>query len=190
LTIKCTWRAWSLLDHKMHLTGMVACCALLCVLCCAEMKLSQLLREANIQFGTLEHDPEVTGVTLDSRAVKPGFVFVAVRGVPLPSRVPLDGHDYIAKAIGLGAVAVVGTREGVRLQIPYVNVPNDRRAVADLSSAFWGFPGRTLELIGITGLKLAEFRRLEFGLTVAKNLCPGISPRQKRQPCRNCSPNL
>jgi UDP-N-acetylmuramoyl-L-alanyl-D-glutamate--2,6-diaminopimelate ligase len=117
------------------------------------MKLSQLLREANIQFGTLEHDPEVTGVTLDSRAVKPGFVFVAVRGVPLPSRAPLDGHDYIAKAIGLGAVAVVGTREGVRLQIPYVNVPNDRRAVADLSSAFWGFPGRTLELIGITGSK-------------------------------------
>ncbi len=117
------------------------------------MKLSRLLELANIGFGTLEFDPEVTGVTLDSRAVKPGFVFVAVEGVPLPSRPPLDGHDFIAKALVNGAVAVVGTREGIALEIPYINAKNDRQAVADLSAAFWGFPGRKLELIGITGSK-------------------------------------
>ncbi len=117
------------------------------------MKLSKLLQDANIGFDTLEVDPEISGVTLDSRAVKPGFLFVAVQGVPLPSRAPLDGHDFIPKAIANGAVAVVGTREDLRLEIPYLRVQNDRQAVADLSLAFWGFPGGKLELIGITGSK-------------------------------------
>ncbi len=117
------------------------------------MKLSKLLELAKIPHGTLEVDPEITGVTLDSRAVKPGFVFVAVQGVPLPSRPPLDGHDFIAKALVNGAVAVVGTREGITLEIPYIVTKDDRQAVADLSMAFWGFPGRNLELIGITGSK-------------------------------------
>ncbi len=117
------------------------------------MKLSKLLHDANIGFERLELDPEITGVTLDSRAVKPGFLFVAVQGVPLPSRKPLDGHNFIDNAIANGAVAVVGTREDLRLEIPYIVTKNDRRAVADLSAAFWGFPGRKLELIGITGSK-------------------------------------
>ncbi len=117
------------------------------------MKLSELLKLAKIPHDALEVDPEITGVTLDSRAVKPGFLFVAVQGVPLPSRPPLDGHDFIPKALANGAVAVVGTREGIALEIPYLRVPNDRQAVADLSAAFWGFPGRKLELIGITGSK-------------------------------------
>ena len=117
------------------------------------MKLSRLLADAKIQHGTLEVDPQITGVTLDSRAVKPGFVFVAVQGVPLPSRPPLDGHDFIPKALLNGAVAVVGTTDGLVPEIPYIRVKNDRQAVADLSGAFYGFPGRKLELIGITGSK-------------------------------------
>ena len=117
------------------------------------MKLSRLLADAKIQHGTLEVDPQITGVTLDSRAVKPGFVFVAVQGVPLPSRPPLDGHDFIPKALLNGAVAVVGTMDGLVPEIPYIRVKNDRQAVADLSGAFYGFPGRKLELIGITGSK-------------------------------------
>lgn len=117
------------------------------------MKLSKLLELAEIPHERLEVDPEITGVTLDSRSVKPGFLFVAVQGVALPSRPPLDGHDFIAKALANGAVAVVGTREGVALEIPYIGVQSDRQAVADLAAAFWGFPGRNLELIGITGSK-------------------------------------
>jgi UDP-N-acetylmuramoyl-L-alanyl-D-glutamate--2,6-diaminopimelate ligase len=117
------------------------------------MKLSQLLSRAKISFEFLEHDPEITGVALDSRAVKPGFVFVAVQGVPLPSRPPLDGHNFIPKALENGAVAIVGTREDLTLEIPYIRVQNDRQAVADLSQAFYRFPGRKLELIGITGSK-------------------------------------
>ncbi len=117
------------------------------------MKLSKLLKDAKIPFTILEQDPEITGVTLDSRVVKPGFLFVAVHGVPLPSRPPLDGHDFIPKAIDNGAVAVVGTRETFALEIPYLAVQNDRQAVADLSAAFYNFPSRKLKLIGITGSK-------------------------------------
>ena len=117
------------------------------------MKLSQLLQNALIQFLNFEQDPEITGVTLDSRAVKPGFLFIAVQGVPLPSRSPLDGHDFIPKALENGSVAVVGTREAISFEIPYIRVKNDRQAVADLSQAFFGFPGQKLELIGITGSK-------------------------------------
>ncbi len=117
------------------------------------MKLSKLLELAKIPLDTLKVDPEITGITLDSRSVKTGFLFVAVQGVPLPSRPGLDGHDFIPQALANGALAVVGTREGFALEIPYIEVQNDRRAVADLSAAFWGFPGRKLELIGITGSK-------------------------------------
>ncbi|RIH83223.1 UDP-N-acetylmuramoyl-L-alanyl-D-glutamate--2,6-diaminopimelate ligase [Calidithermus terrae] len=94
----------------------------------------------------------VRGVTHDSRQVEPGFVFVAVRGVPLRSRPPLDGHDFIPQALERGAVGVVGTRELV-LPVPYCKVDDDRAALADLAAAFWGYPARRLELAGVTGSK-------------------------------------
>lgn len=94
----------------------------------------------------------VTGVTHDSRLVQPGFVFVAIPGVPLPSRKPLDGHDYIPQAIEKGAVAIVGMRD-LDLSIPYLQVRDPRAALADLSAAFWQYPAKKLELLGITGSK-------------------------------------
>jgi len=94
----------------------------------------------------------VTGVTHDSRRVQPGFVFVAIPGVPLKSRHPLDGHDYIPQALERGAVAVVGVRN-LRLGVPYLQVVDARSALADLSAAFWGYPARRLELLGVTGSK-------------------------------------
>lgn len=115
------------------------------------MKLSELLRLAQLE-ADISSDPEIAGVTHDSRLVRPGFVFVAIQGVPLPTRPPLDGHDFIPKALELGASAVVGTK-GLELPIPYIRVSNDRRALGDLSSAFWGFPARALKIVGVTGSK-------------------------------------
>jgi UDP-N-acetylmuramoyl-L-alanyl-D-glutamate--2,6-diaminopimelate ligase len=112
------------------------------------MRLSDLLQlETDISS-----DPEITGVTYDSRLVKPGFVFVAIQGVPLPTRPPLDGHAFVQKALELGAVAVVGTR-ALTLPVPYIRVSSDRQALGDLSSAFWGHPARALKIIGVTGSK-------------------------------------
>jgi len=94
----------------------------------------------------------MTGVTHDSRLVQPGFVFVAVPGVPLPSRKPLDGHDYIPQALERGALAVVGTKD-LDLSVPYLKVKDARAALADLSAAFWEYPAKKLNLIGVTGSK-------------------------------------
>ncbi len=103
----------------------------------------------------------VAGVTHDSRRVQPGYVFVAIRGVPLTSLSPhglvvsrpaLDGHDFIAEALAKGAAAVVGTRE-LNLPVPYLRVEDSRVALADLSAAFFGHPASKLSLVGVTGSK-------------------------------------
>ena len=97
-------------------------------------------------------DATVLAVTHDSRQVRPGSLFVAVPGVRVGARVPLDGRAFIAQAVAAGAVAVVG--EGfAELVVPYVQVSHAREVLADLASAFFGFPGRKLRLAGVTGSK-------------------------------------
>jgi len=85
-----------------------------------------------------------TGVALDSRKVQPGDVFVACKGFSL------DGHQFIPEAIQNGAAAVVGT-VALDVPIPYIQVKDDRSALAHLSAAFYDFPARRLTVIGVTG---------------------------------------
>ncbi len=88
---------------------------------------------------------QVSGITEDSREVKPGFIFVAVPGMTV------DGHRFIPQAIAQGAVAVVGTQPIRDLPLPYVQVADARMALAYLSAAFYGYPARRLTVIGVTG---------------------------------------
>lgn len=90
-------------------------------------------------------DVHVTGIAIDSRTVRPGFLFVAMKGRFA------DGHDYIQTAIENGASAVIGEREITSLQVPYLRIENPRRALTWLASAFYNFPGRKLTVIGVTG---------------------------------------
>jgi UDP-N-acetylmuramoyl-L-alanyl-D-glutamate--2,6-diaminopimelate ligase len=92
-------------------------------------------------------DIPVTGIAIDSRAVKPGNLFVAMKGGTS------DGHDYIEKAIANGAAAVVGERDWVgRNNIStYVRLDNPRQALTWLAAAFYDWPGRKLTVIGVTG---------------------------------------
>jgi UDP-N-acetylmuramoyl-L-alanyl-D-glutamate--2,6-diaminopimelate ligase len=87
----------------------------------------------------------ITGISIDSRAVKPGHLFVAMKGGRS------DGHDYIPKAIELGAVAVVGDRDIQGLSVPYVRLENTRRALTWIAGSFYDWPGRKLTVIGVTG---------------------------------------
>jgi UDP-N-acetylmuramoyl-L-alanyl-D-glutamate--2,6-diaminopimelate ligase len=87
----------------------------------------------------------VTGITSDSREVRPGFMFVAVPGTSS------DGHRFIRPAIDSGAVAVVGSERISDLPIPYIQVDDPRRALAYLSASFYDFPARSLTMIGVTG---------------------------------------
>ncbi len=87
----------------------------------------------------------VSGITLDSRAVRPGYLFVAQRGAWV------DGHDFIPNAIQNGAVAVAGDRPVLGLKVPYIRLRDSRVALTWLSAAYYGWPGRKLTVIGVTG---------------------------------------
>src|SRR5688500_11640813 len=100
-------------------------------------------------------DIPITGISIDSRAVKPGHLFVALKGGNV------DGHDYIPNAIENGAAAVVGERNvgwtlapyesaGVG-NPPYIRLETPRRALTWIAAAFYNWPGRKLTVIGVTG---------------------------------------
>ena len=89
---------------------------------------------------------EITGIAYDSRKVKPGFAFVALRGTHV------DGHDYIVKAVELGASAIIAESPGGHeVKTPWVHVPDSRVALALTAAAFYDFPARELAIAGITG---------------------------------------
>jgi UDP-N-acetylmuramoyl-L-alanyl-D-glutamate--2,6-diaminopimelate ligase len=115
------------------------------------MNLSELLARVGIKQN-FSSSPQITGVALDSRLVKTGFIFVAASGIPLAGREPLDGHDFITKALENGAVAVIGSRD-LTLPVPYIQVPNPRETCALLAKEIWGRPDSQLKIIGVTGSK-------------------------------------
>jgi UDP-N-acetylmuramoyl-L-alanyl-D-glutamate--2,6-diaminopimelate ligase len=90
-------------------------------------------------------DVPITGISIDSRAVQRGHLFVAMKGGSG------DGHDYIEKAIENGAAAVAGERDFVGLAVPYLRLENSRRALTWIAAAFHDWPGRKLTVIGVTG---------------------------------------
>ncbi len=94
-----------------------------------------------------EGDRPVTGLEFDSRRVKEGQVFVAVKGTQT------DGHQYISAALGKGAVAVVGEvkPDDFPTDKVWVTVKDSAWALAQMSSAFYGHPSRDLKLVGVTG---------------------------------------
>ncbi|NLW07112.1 MAG: UDP-N-acetylmuramoyl-L-alanyl-D-glutamate--2,6-diaminopimelate ligase [Clostridia bacterium] len=93
-----------------------------------------------------EQNIHLTGLHYDSRRVRPGFLFVAIKGFQT------DGHLYINDALQRGAVAVVIERE---LDLPpgtaWIRVANSRQALGQLAARFYGYPGSSLRLIGVTG---------------------------------------
>jgi len=92
-------------------------------------------------------DPGVSSVEYDSRRVKPGCVFVAMRGESS------DGNKFIDQAIVAGAVAVVTDSlvETPRPGVAWAVVPNGRRALARVSANFYKRPAERIAVTGITG---------------------------------------
>jgi UDP-N-acetylmuramoyl-L-alanyl-D-glutamate--2,6-diaminopimelate ligase len=88
-------------------------------------------------------DREVTGISLDSRQVQRGQLFVAIPGANA------DGTRFIPDALARGAAAICAVRawDGV----PTLVVSDPRDALARLASEFHGHPARDLRMIGITG---------------------------------------
>jgi len=109
------------------------------------MTFQQLLDGAEVlsQSG----DPGITSVEYDSRRVKPGSLFVAMRGESS------DGNRFIDLAIQSGAVAVVtdSSAEKPRNNIAWALVPHGRRALARISANFYKHPAERIAVTGITG---------------------------------------
>jgi UDP-N-acetylmuramoyl-L-alanyl-D-glutamate--2,6-diaminopimelate ligase len=117
-------------------------------------RLSTLLAALpDIQTKTGSGDPEIAGVTADSRQVQPGSLFVAVRGDTS------DGHAFIPDALARGAAAVVLENSHTPTlpnphttsNAPHITVPDTREALAWLAAAWHGFPARQLIMVGVTG---------------------------------------
>ncbi|MBV9182138.1 MAG: UDP-N-acetylmuramoyl-L-alanyl-D-glutamate--2,6-diaminopimelate ligase [Acidobacteria bacterium] len=90
-------------------------------------------------------NPTVSGVEYDSRRVKPGDVFVAMRGELT------DGNCFTDRAIASGAVAVVSDSVARPEGVAWAQVPDGRRALACLSANFFRRPADRLAVTGITG---------------------------------------
>lgn len=108
--------------------------------------LRKIFAEIPLPFRMLDvPDAQITGISIDSRAVQPGHLFVAMRGGTT------DGHDYIQSAIDNGAVAVVGEKDISGLVVPYIRLTNTRQALTWIAGSFYLWPSRHLTVIGVTG---------------------------------------
>ena len=111
------------------------------------MKLKELLKDIPVVDIIGSDEVEITGVNIDSRRIKEGHFFVAMKGTQV------DGHKFIPKAIELGAKAVLcedmpaDKTEGVT----YVQVASTEDAVGKVATTFHGNPSAKLKLVGVTG---------------------------------------
>jgi len=90
-------------------------------------------------------NPPIAGLDYDSRRVKPGWCFVAMRGEST------DGNQYIDTALKAGATAIVSDSLSSRAGIAWAQVEHGRQALARLSANFYGRPAEKLSISGITG---------------------------------------
>ena len=108
------------------------------------MKLAELLSGIEIKEGCYDPMLEVTGVSYDSRQTKPGEAFVAVPGFAS------DGYRFIPKALEKGAGVIICEREPEQ-KTQYVQVPDCRKALAQLGANWYGHPADKMTMIGVTG---------------------------------------
>jgi UDP-N-acetylmuramoyl-L-alanyl-D-glutamate--2,6-diaminopimelate ligase len=116
------------------------------------MKLGELIKalKSRAMLSGDQLDRDVTDIAHDSRRVKQGSLFVAVRGFNS------DGHRFIPQALEQGAVAVVSEfedRAALAAGVPQLIVEDSRAALALLANTYYGHPSGLLKLVGITGTK-------------------------------------
>lgn len=110
------------------------------------MKLNALLSHLDSEEVLGFNDLEIAGITHDSRKVRPGYLFVAIKGYKV------NGHDFIEKSLERGAVAVVSEKAlSLAPTIPQIIVRSSRKALSCLSCRFYDDPSKKLDVIGITG---------------------------------------
>ena len=111
------------------------------------MKLSELIKACTPLEVVGNTEIDITGIELDSRRVGQGTMFVAMRGTQS------DGHQYIDKALELGATAIVceSLPEEKKPEVTYIRYENTTDVVGLLATQYYGNPTLRMKLIGVTG---------------------------------------
>ena len=111
------------------------------------MRIAEILKAIRVENIIGSTDAELKGIHMDSRCVRDGYLFVAVKGTQT------DGHAYIGKAIENGAVAVVCETlpETPATGVTFIQTNDTEEAVGRLATTFYGNPTSQLDLIGVTG---------------------------------------
>ena len=140
------------------------------------MRLNELLKNIKpIQiWGDVNTD--TSGINIDSRKIEPGHLFVAMKGTQV------DGHQFIPKALDLGATAILCENlPDVRKDgVTYVQVESTEDAVGKVATLFFGNPTEKLKLVGVTGtngkttiatLLYNMFRKLGYKCGLLSTVC-------------------
>ena len=111
------------------------------------MKLKELLKDIPVIAIVGSEDVEITDVNIDSRRIKDGHLFIAMKGTQV------DGHKFVPKAIELGAKAVMceDMPEEKAEGVTYVQVESTEDVVGKVATTFHGNPSTKLKLVGVTG---------------------------------------
>lgn len=111
------------------------------------MLLKDILQNINVESIVGSLDIDITGVNIDSRRIQPGHLFIAVHGTQT------DGHQYISKAIELGATAILvcDNIAETNANVTIVKVADTEDIVGAVATQFYGNPTQKLKLVGVTG---------------------------------------
>ncbi|OIV41978.1 UDP-N-acetylmuramoyl-L-alanyl-D-glutamate--2,6-diaminopimelate ligase [Flavobacterium johnsoniae] len=109
--------------------------------------LKDILYKVAIESVTGSTEIDIHKIEFDSRKIEANDVFVAIRGSLS------DGHDYIEKAIQLGAIAIICDTLPVNIEkgITYIKVKDTNTALAFMAANYFGNPSEKLKLVGVTG---------------------------------------
>lgn len=110
------------------------------------MKLLDLIKIIDYKSYINQNDIDFKQITFDSRQVKKGGIFVAIKGKET------DGHKYICSAIEKGAGCIVHSQDiDYKDEISYIRVEDSRFALGQISNAISDYPSKELRLVGVTG---------------------------------------
>lgn len=111
------------------------------------MLLKELLQSAGKYVISGSDEIDINGIEIDSRKIKGGNAFIAIKGTQT------DGHDYISKAIELGATAIICEKlpETLAEGVTYAKFDDTEDAVGKIATTFYGNPTDKLDLVGVTG---------------------------------------
>ena len=140
------------------------------------MRLKELLKNIKPTQVVGDENTDITGVNIDSRKIKKGHLFVAMKGTQV------DGHQFIPKALDLGASAILCEDLPAELKenVTYIQVASTEDAVGKVATIFYGNPSEKLKLVGVTGtngkttiatLLYNMFRKLGYKCGLLSTVC-------------------